>query len=94
MLSSTATTGNGRIRPSSSRSREGSKCPLNPTAAWSNSTIRFTDGSIRLVSFVDYDLGYFDDQTCRLEPIEDPFGPKNVTHVFGMICNACVRNGP
>ena len=22
------------------------------------------------------DLGYFDDQTCRLEPIEDRFGPK------------------
>ena len=23
----------------------------------------------------DYDLGYFDDETCRLEPIENPFGP-------------------
>jgi hypothetical protein len=23
-----------------------------------------------------YDLGYFDDETCRLEPIENPFGPK------------------
>jgi len=22
-----------------------------------------------------YDLGYFDDETCRLEPIENPFGP-------------------
>lgn len=21
-----------------------------------------------------YDLGYFDEDTCRLEPIEDPFG--------------------
>jgi putative transposase len=31
---------------------------------------------IRLVSFVDYDLGYFDDETCRFEPIEDPFGPR------------------
>src|SRR5207249_3945432 len=29
-----------------------------------------------LVSFMDYDLGYFDDETCRLEPIENPFGPK------------------
>jgi hypothetical protein len=28
-----------------------------------------------LVSFMDYDLGYFDDETCRLEPIEDPFAP-------------------
>jgi putative transposase len=31
---------------------------------------------IWLVSFMDYDLGYFDHQTCRLEPIENPFGPK------------------
>ena len=23
-----------------------------------------------------YDLGYFDDETCRLEPIKNPFGPK------------------
>lgn len=31
---------------------------------------------IWLVSFMDYDLGYFDDETCRLEPIENPFRPK------------------
>ena len=31
---------------------------------------------IWLVTFMDYDLGYFDDETCRLEPIENPFGPK------------------
>jgi putative transposase len=31
---------------------------------------------IWLVSFMDYDLRYFDDETCRLEPIEDPFGPR------------------
>jgi putative transposase len=29
-----------------------------------------------LVSFMHYDLGYFDDETCRLEPIENPFGAK------------------
>ena len=29
-----------------------------------------------LVTFMQYELGYFDDQTCRLEPIENPFGPK------------------
>ena len=28
---------------------------------------------IWLVTFMDYDLGYFDDQTCRLEPLENPF---------------------
>ena len=29
-----------------------------------------------LVTFMQYDLGYFDDETCRLEPIKNPFGPK------------------
>jgi len=31
---------------------------------------------IWLVTFMQYHLGYFDDETCRLEPIENPFGPK------------------
>jgi hypothetical protein len=47
---------------------------------------------IWLVTFMHYDLGYFDDETCRLEPIENPFGPKvlpmcseqTVTLVTGM----------
>ena len=30
---------------------------------------------IWLVTFMHYDLGYFDDETCRLEPIDNPFGP-------------------
>jgi hypothetical protein len=28
------------------------------------------------VTFVQYDLGDFDDETCRLGPIDNPFGPK------------------
>jgi hypothetical protein len=31
---------------------------------------------IWLVSFMQYDLGYFDHETCRLEPIENPFAAK------------------
>ena len=31
---------------------------------------------IWLVMFMDYDLGFVDDETCRLEPIDDPFGPR------------------
>jgi putative transposase len=31
---------------------------------------------ICLVTFIQYDVGYFDDETRRLEPIENPFGPK------------------
>ena len=38
---------------------------------------------IWLVTFMDYDQGYFDDETCRLEPIDDPFGAK---------CYPCARN--
>jgi putative transposase len=30
---------------------------------------------IWLVTFMHYDVGYFDDETCRLEPIGNPFGP-------------------
>ena len=32
--------------------------------------------NLLLVTFMQYDLGYFDDETCRLEPIDNPFGPK------------------
>jgi hypothetical protein len=38
--------------------------------------IKQTDDRIRLVSFMDSDLGYIDDETCRLEPLANPFGPK------------------
>ena len=31
---------------------------------------------IWLVSFMEYDLGSFDDETCRLEPIDNPFRSK------------------
>jgi hypothetical protein len=31
---------------------------------------------IWLVTFMHYDLGYFDEENCRLEPIANPFGPK------------------
>ena len=38
--------------------------------------VKQTVDHVRLVTFMDYDLGYFDDETCRLEPIADPFGPR------------------
>ena len=38
--------------------------------------IKQVDDHLWLASFMHYDLGYFDDQTCRLEPIANPFGPK------------------
>jgi hypothetical protein len=38
--------------------------------------IKQVSDHIWLVTFMDYDLGYFDDETCRLEPLDNPFGPK------------------
>lgn len=38
--------------------------------------IKQVEDHIWLTSFMDYDLGYFDDETCRLEPLPNPFGPK------------------
>ncbi len=37
--------------------------------------IKQVEDRIWLVSFMQFDPGYFDDETCRLEPIENPFGP-------------------
>jgi putative transposase len=37
--------------------------------------VKQVDDRIWLVSFMQYDLGYFDDETGRLEPINNPFGP-------------------
>jgi putative transposase len=38
--------------------------------------IKQIEDRLWLVSFMDYDLGYFDDTECRLEPLDNPFGPK------------------
>ena len=38
--------------------------------------IKQVHDDIWLVSFMDYDLGYFDLETRVLEPLENPFGPK------------------
>jgi hypothetical protein len=38
--------------------------------------IKEVQDDIWLVSFMHYDLGYFDLETRVLEPLENPFGPK------------------
>jgi putative transposase len=52
------------------------KVNLSQVFAGQQVGVRQVTDRIWLVSFMDYDLGYFDDETCRLEPIENPFGPK------------------
>ena len=36
--------------------------------------VKEMDDGIWVVSFLDYDLGYFDKMSKRVEPVEDPFG--------------------
>jgi transposase InsO family protein len=45
--------------------------------------IKEVDEGIWLVSFMQYDLGYFDLEQRTLQPLENPFGPKLVTDVSG-----------
>jgi putative transposase len=47
--------------------------------AGQNVGIKEVEDKIWLVSFMDYDLGYFDEDSCRLEPLDNPFGPKVLT---------------
>ena len=52
------------------------KVNVNQVFAGQKVGVKQTDEHIWLVTFMDYDLGYFDDETGRLEPIDNPFGSK------------------
>lgn len=52
------------------------KINLSTVFAGQNVGVKQVADHIWLVSFMQYDLGYFDLETCRLEPIENPFAPK------------------
>jgi len=52
------------------------KINLSQVFAGQKVGIRQVEDRLWLVSFMHYDLGYFDDETCRLEPIANPFGAK------------------
>jgi putative transposase len=54
---------------------QGRKINLSHVFAGQPVGVRQVDDRIWLVSFMQYDLGYFDDETCRLEPIKNPFAP-------------------
>ena len=55
---------------------KGRKVNLSHAFAGQNVGVTQVGDRIWLVTFMQYDLGYFDDETCRLEPIDNPFGPK------------------
>lgn len=52
------------------------KINLSSVLAGQNVGITQKDDKIWLVSFMKYDLGYFDEESCRVEPIANPFESK------------------
>ena len=56
----------------------GSKINFSQVFAGQSVGIKEVNDRIWLVSFMDYDLGYFDEDSERFEPLENPFGPKVV----------------
>jgi len=52
------------------------KINLSRVFAGQSVGIKQTDDNIWLVSFMHYDLGYFDHQAGRVEPIQNPFAAK------------------
>ncbi len=52
------------------------KINLSTVFAGQKVGVKQVSDRIWLVSFMQYDLGYFDHETCRLEPIENPFSPR------------------
>jgi len=52
------------------------KINLSTVFAGQKVGIKQVSDKIWLVTFMQYDLGYFDHETCRLEPIENPFSVK------------------
>ncbi len=57
----------------------GRKINLSAVFAGQIVGIREVADQIWLVSFMQFDLGYFDEHECRVEPINNPFTPKVLT---------------
>ena len=52
------------------------KINLSNVFAGQNVGVKEVSERIWLVTFMDYDLGFFDDETCRLESAINPFEPR------------------
>lgn len=55
------------------------KVNLSTVLAGQNVGVKQVDDQIWQVSFMDYDLGFFDMDSCRVEPGPNPFGPRVLT---------------
>ena len=56
----------------------GHKVNLSQVFSGQDVGIKEVEDGVWLVTFMDYDLGYFDEETEKLEPLEYPFAPKIV----------------
>jgi len=56
--------------------RKNIKVNLSRAFAGQEVGIKEVEDGIWVVSFLDYDLGYFDEEGKRVEPVADPFGTK------------------
>jgi hypothetical protein len=65
-----------RLRPRRIRCVGHKKINFSQVFAGQAVVIKEVHVDMWLVSFMDYDLGYFDLETRVLEPLENPFGPK------------------
>jgi putative transposase len=69
------------------------KINLSQVFAGQKVGVKQTADHIWLVSFMEYDLGYFDDETVDSSRLTIP-SARDCTHVSGMKCYLCARNGP
>ena len=59
------------------------KINLSSVFAGQNIGIKEDADKVWLVSFMQYDLGFFDPETGRITSAENPFGPKSVLGLNG-----------
>ncbi len=70
----------------------GQKIHLSTVFAGHDVGVRQVEDEVWLVSFMDYDLGYFDLESNKVQALDNPFGPKvlgvwavkSVNHVLGI----------
>jgi len=60
------------------------KINLSQAFAGQRVGVKQVEDKIWLVSFMRYDLGFFDHETCRIESAANPFAAKLSTHVSGI----------
>ena len=77
----------------SAQSTMSQRINLSTVLAGQKLGINEVDDDIWLVSFMHYDLGYFDLEQKTLQPLDNPVRHEVVTHVLGTTCYPCVRAG-